>query len=145
MSLPVKPIREFPDHKSRVNRGERKQYRYPDHHEGIVSRDVYQAASRMQEYRFYNSKKRLSGNECDRRWHFKGLCADDKDWKGFSRRTIYASVSVYKAEREEMLWLKSAEFSDGNQADLYGYGMSGTVLFTMREPALLHFKRQDAL
>jgi len=129
----------FLDHKSRVNRGERKQYRYPDHHEGIVSRDVYQAANRMQAYRFYNSKNRpLPVMSVIDDGILKGYVPIDKDWKGFSPEDYKsASESVYQAEREGTAVAQPAEFSDGIRLDLSGYEIVRAQFFsTMREPAL---------
>ena len=46
----------FLTHKSKINNNDRTQYRQRNHHEAIVSREVYNAANHLRESRNYTKK-----------------------------------------------------------------------------------------
>ena len=75
---------DFKTHKSEKNRQNRKQYIQRNHHEAIVSRDVYNAANLLRSSQQYSSKRRplpilsvIDGGI------LQGY-VPDKNWRGFS-------------------------------------------------------------
>ena len=71
----------FKNHKAKKNDGKRTQYRQRDHHERIVSRDVYNAANHLAASRAYGSKPLPVLSVIDGGL-LKGYVPVDKDWKG---------------------------------------------------------------
>ena len=87
----------FTTHKSRKNNRDRKQYIQRDHHQKIVSRDVYNAANLLRSSRAYIQRKRpLPLLSVVDEGILKGYVPLDKDWSGFSSEDYQmASQSVY--------------------------------------------------
>ena len=93
---------DFKTHKSEKNRQNRKQYIQRNHHEAIVSRDVYNAANLLKSSNQYAAKSRplpvlsvIDGGM------LQGYVPVDKNWKGFSvedYRTACESVEVSEEE-----------------------------------------------
>ena len=93
---------DFKTHKSEKNRQNRKQYIQRNHHEAIVSRDVYNAANLLRSSNQYAAKSRplpvlsvIDGGM------LQGYVPVDKNWKGFSvedYRTACESVEVSEEE-----------------------------------------------
>lgn len=124
----------FLDHKSRKNNNDRNQYRLRDHHEAIVSRDVFRTASRLQAFRWYCAKNRpLPVLSVVDDGIFKGYVPIDKDWTGFSPeeyRTASESCMGTKAEIAQ-------EAADAARLDLSGYEIVRAQFFsTIQNPAL---------
>lgn len=92
----------FKNHKSVKNRGERQQVKKRDNHEGIVSREVFEAANR---------KLDLCTGKQDRRYPImkviddgalRGFVPVDRTWSGFSSEDFkVASQSVYEQDVKE--------------------------------------------
>ena len=111
----------FKTHKSRKNNRDRKQYIQRDHHQKIVSRDVYNAANLLRSSRAYIQRKRpLPLLSVVDEGILKGYVPLDKDWSGFSSEDYQmASQSVYDEiepdgnlnipgqENEKRCWLYS--------------------------------------
>ena len=93
---------DFQTHKSVKNRGEMKQIYYPDHHEAIVSRTVFEEANRIKASRTYHKKgKSLPVLSVIDSGVLKGFVPIDKDWKGFSAEEYQAaSQSAYEEAAE---------------------------------------------
>ena len=93
---------DFKTHKSEKNRQNRKQYIQRNHHEAIVSRDVYNAANLLRSSQQYSSKSRplpilsvIDGGI------LQGYVPVDKNWKGFSVEDYQSACeSVEVAEPE---------------------------------------------
>lgn len=89
---------DFKTHKSEKNRQNRKQYIQRNHHEAIVSREVFNAANLMKSSNIYTSKSRplpvlsvIDGGI------LTGYVPIDKNWSGFSAedyQTACESVAV---------------------------------------------------
>lgn len=122
------------DHKSRRNNNDRNQYRQRDHHEPIVSREVYNAANSMQALKGYASKNRpLPVLSVVDDGVLKGYVPIDKDWTGFSAEEYQAaSESVYGDGGFETDYGES-----GSRLDLSGYEFVRAQFFsTMGNPAM---------
>ena len=75
----------FLTHKSKKNNNDRTQYRQRDHHEAIVSREVYNAANHLRASRNYTRKNRpLPVLSVVDDGILRGYVPFDKDWTGFS-------------------------------------------------------------
>lgn len=75
----------FLTHKSKKNNNDRTQYRQRDHHEAIVSREVYNAANHLRASRSYAKKNRpLPVLSVVNDGILRGYVPFDKDWTGFS-------------------------------------------------------------
>ena len=82
----------FKNHKSKKNVDQRNQYTYRDHHEPIVSREVYNAANHMMASRTYSGKsKPLPVLSVIDEGVLRGFVPIDKDWKGFSPEDYQAA------------------------------------------------------
>ena len=91
----------FKNHKAKKNKGNRNKYRQRDHHEPIVSRDVYNAANHMAASRTYTSKnKPLPVLSVIDGGMLKGYVPIDKDWKGFSAKDYKKACE--SVEQEEI-------------------------------------------
>ena len=93
----------FLTHKSKKNRNDRTQYRQRDHHEAIVSREVFHAANRLRASRSYGRKSHpLPVLSVVADGILKGYVPFDKDWMGFSVDEYQkASESVMKDAPKE--------------------------------------------
>ena len=122
------------NHKSKKNNNDRNQYRQRDHHEAIVSREVFNAANQLQASKGYAAKNRplpvlsvVDGGV------LKGYVPVDKDWTGFSAEEYQeASESVY---RENAQTERPAE--NGTRLNLSGYEIVRAQFFsTLSNPAM---------
>ena len=101
----------FLNHKSKKNNNNRTQYRQRDHHEEIVSREVFEAANLLRTARSGRNRPLPVLRVIDQ-GVLRGFVPIDKDWRGFSVEDYQAaSQSVteeYLAERplvsEEKEW-----------------------------------------
>ena len=122
----------FLTHKSKINNNDRTQYRQRDHHEAIVSREVYNAANHLRESRNYTKKNRpLSVLSVVDDGILRGYVPFDKDWTGFSAEEYReASESVMQEEQEN-----NAEVM--NRLNLSGYEVVRAQYFsTLQNPAM---------
>ena len=94
----------FKNHKAKKNEGKRTQYRQRDHHDPIVSREVYNAANHLAASRTYGSKRKplpvlsvIDGGM------LAGYVPVDKDWKGFSTDDYRAACESVKQKEETIL------------------------------------------
>lgn len=94
----------FKNHKAKKNEGKRTQYRQRDHHDAIVSREVYNAANHLAASRTYGSKRKplpvlsvIDGGM------LAGYVPVDKDWKGFSTEDYRAACESVDQKEETVL------------------------------------------
>lgn len=94
----------FKNHKAKKNEGKRTQYRQRDHHDPIVSREVYNAANHLAASRTYGSKRKplpvlsvIDGGM------LAGYVPVDKDWKGFSTEDYRAACESVDQREETVL------------------------------------------
>lgn len=122
------------DHKSKKNCCDRNQYRQKDHHEPIVSREVFNAANQLRASRGYAAKNRpLPVLSVVDDGMLKGYVPIDKDWTGFSPEEYQeASESVYRTDEQEKSQMEATA-----QLDLSGYEIVRAQFFsTMSNPAM---------
>ena len=122
------------NHKSKKNNNDRNQYRQRDHHEAIVSREVFNAANQLQASKGYAAKNRpLPVLSVVDDGVLKGYVPVDKDWTGFSAEEYQeASESVY---RENAQTERPAE--NGTRLNLSGYEIVRAQFFSTRSnPAM---------
>ena len=122
------------NHKSKKNNNDRNQYRQRDHHEAIVSREVFNAANQLQASKGYAAKNRpLPVLSVVDDGVLKGYVPVDKDWTGFSAEEYQeASESVY---RENAQTERPAE--KGTRLNLSGYEIVRAQFFsTLSNPAM---------
>lgn len=88
------------DHKSKKNRQDRNQYRQQEHHEEIVSRQVYQAAQQLLKASRYRRKGfPLPTLEVVDGGALKGFVPVNRSWNGFSSDDyMFASEQAYTRE-----------------------------------------------
>lgn len=125
----------FLNHKSKKNRNNRTQYRQRDHHEPIVSREVFNAANHAMASRHYaKQNKPLPIMSVIDAGILRGFIPLDKDWEGFSVEDyLKASQSVCNEAT-----VKVEPIQNGNQLSLDGYQIVRSQFFsTMRDPALM--------
>ena len=123
---------DYISHKSVKNRNNITQYRQRDHHEAIVSRDVFDAANLILAANKYRSKNRpLPILSVVENGILKGFVPIDKDWTGFSPDDyIEASKSVSNDDVEKI------EFK-GRRLNLEGYQRVRAQFFSTRlDPAM---------
>ena len=106
---------DFKTHKSEKNRQNRRQYIQRDHHEAIVTRDVYNAANLLKSSKQYASKSRplpvlsvIDGGI------LSGFVPIDKSWSGFS-------TEDYKAACESVEVPEVKVTAEGPQLFMGGY------------------------
>ena len=122
------------NHKSKKNNNDRNQYRQRDHHEAIVSREVFNAANQLQASKGYAAKNRpLPVLSVVDDGVLKGYVPVDKDWTGFSAEEYQeASESV---SRENAQTERPAE--NGTRLNLSGYEIVRAQFFsTLSNPAM---------
>ena len=122
------------NHKSKKNNNDRNQYRQRDHHEAIVSREVFNAANQLQASKGYAAKNRpLPVLSVVDDGVLKGYVPMDKDWTGFSAEEYQeASESVY---RENAQTERPTE--NGMRLNLSGYEIVRAQFFSTRSnPAM---------
>jgi len=118
---------DFKTHKSEKNRQNRRQYIQRDHHEAIVSRDVYNAANLLKSSKQYASKSRplpvlsvIDGGI------LSGFVPIDKSWSGFS-------TDDYKAACESVEVPEFKVTDKGPQLFMGGYKIVRADYFPSRE------------
>lgn len=118
---------DFKTHKSEKNRQNRRQYIQRDHHEAIVSRDVYNAANLLKSSKQYASKSRplpvlsvIDGGI------LSGFVPIDKSWSGFS-------TEDYKAACESVEVPEVKVAAKGPRLFMGGYKVVRADYFPSRE------------
>ena len=103
----------FLTHKAKKNKNNRTQYRQRDHHEPIVTREVYDAANLIRESRSYaKNNKALPVLSVIAEGVLKGYVPIDKDWRGFSAEEYQqACESVAPDEAEEAVIMGGLDMS----------------------------------
>ena len=122
----------FLTHKSKKNNNDRTQYRQRDHHEAIVSREVYNAANHLRASRSYAKKNRpLPVLSVVDDGILRGYVPFDKDWTGFSAEEYReASESVMREKQHDTVEVM-------NRLDLTGYEVVRAQYFaTLQNPAM---------
>ncbi len=122
----------FLTHKSKKNNNDRTQYRQRDHHEAIVSREVYNAANHLRASRSYTKKNRpLPVLSVVDDGILRGYVPFDKDWTGFSAEEYReASESVMQEKQHGTVEVM-------NRLDLSGYEVVRAQYFaTLQNPAM---------
>lgn len=122
----------FLTHKSKKNNNDRTQYRQRDHHEAIVSREVYNAANHLRASRSYAKKNRpLPVLSVVDDGILRGYVPFDKDWTGFS-------AEEYREASESVMQEKPTDATEVmNRLDLSGYEVVRAQYFsTLRNPAM---------
>jgi len=123
----------FLTHKSKKNNNDRTQYRQKNHHEAIVSREVFNAANHLRASRNYSKKNRpLPVLSVVEDGILRGYVPFDKDWTGFSAEEYReASESVMKEPDVTV----TADVK--KRLDLTGYEIVRIQYFsTMQNPAM---------
>ena len=117
----------FKDHKSVKNNGERTQYIDPENHEPIVTKEVYDAANKLQSSRQYASKSRplpvlsvIDGGI------LPGFVPIDKNWYGFSAADYQKACESVKMPEEVMV-------ATGPQLYMGGYKVIRADYFPSRD------------
>lgn len=119
--------------KSKKNNNDRTQYRQKNHHEAIVSREVFNAANHLRASRNYSKKNRpLPVLSVVEDGILRGYVPFDKDWTGFSAEEYReASESVMKEPDVTV----TADVK--KRLDLTGYEIVRVQYFsTMQNPAM---------
>lgn len=93
----------YKTHKSVKNKGECTQYIDPENHEPIVTKEIYDAANRLQSSRAYKSKSRplpilsvIDGGI------LSGFVPVDKNWSGFSTEDYQAACESVEAPADDV-------------------------------------------
>lgn len=122
---------DFKTHKSEKNRQNRKQYIQRDHHEAIVSRDVYNAANMLKSSRQYSAKSRpLPVLSVVDGGILQGYVPVDKNWSGFS-------VEDYQSACESVETLELEEAYEGGRLFMGGYKKVRADYFPSSERPLM--------
>lgn len=126
-------VKDFFRNKSKKNNNDRTQYRQKNHHEAIVSREVFNAANHLRASRNYSKKNRpLPVLSVVEDGILRGYVPFDKDWTGFSAEEYReASESVMKEPDVTV----TADVK--KRLDLTGYEIVRVQYFsTMQNPAM---------
>lgn len=122
---------DFKTHKSEKNRQNRKQYIQRDHHEAIVSRDVYNAANMLKSSRQYSAKSRpLPVLSVVDGGILQGYVPVDKNWSGFS-------VEDYQSACESVETLELEEAYEDGRLFMGGYKKVRADYFPSSERPLM--------
>ena len=119
--------------KAKKNNNNRTQYRQRDHHEAIVSRDVYEAANLLRTARTSSRQnKPMPVLRVVDQGILRGFVPVDKDWKGFSVEDYQAATQSVPAEYTE-----ESEKPEQKQWNLPDYQVvRGSFFTSISDPAL---------
>ena len=122
---------DFKTHKSKKNESNRNQYKEKNHHESIVSRDVYDAARRMQAcMRFSKGNRTMPVLSVVEDGVLRGYVPVHKDWTGFSGEQYRAASESVKPDRKRPR-------QNGKVINLEGYQRVSASLFPSPEKPVL--------
>ncbi len=117
----------FKDHKSVKNEGQRTQYIDPENHDPIVSKEVYDAANKLQSSKAYASKSRpLPILSVVDDGILSGFVPIDKNWTGFS-------TEEYKKACESVEMPEVKATAEGPRLFMGGYKVVRADYFPSRE------------
>ena len=117
----------FLTHKSKKNRNNRTQYRQRDHHDPIVSREVFNAANHVLASRHYAKKsKPLPMMSVIDEGVLRGFTPVDKDWSGFSVEDYLKASQSVSSE----VTVKIEPIANGNQLSFEGYQIVRSQFFS---------------
>ena len=118
---------DFKTHKSEKNRQNRKQYIQRNHHEAIVSREVYNAANLLKSSHLYQSRSRplpvlsvIDGGI------LSGYVPVDKNWNGFSAEDYQAACESIEVKEPQATVA-------GKRLNMGGYQLVRAAYFPSRE------------
>lgn len=123
------------DHKSKKNNHDRNQYRQTDHHEAIVSREVYNAAQKMLDAgKYVKNGFPLPTLQVVDQGALKGFVPVNRTWNGFSSGDYEkASQSAYSEEKDVVYKEEKSE----KGFNLSGYEIVRAQFFSTRfDPAV---------
>lgn len=133
----------YRDHLSKKNRGERPKSWYKNHHEGIVSRDDFNAVQRMLDNARYRNKSILPELRVIDSGMLKGFVVVNPRWAGFKEKEYFmAAQSVYsdpesmlndEAENDRMFTVEAGDF------DLRGFEITRSEFFDSYRRPLVNF------
>ncbi len=126
------------DHKSKKNNHDRNQYRQADHHEAIVSREIYDAAKKLLAAGKYRRKGYpLPTLQVVDDGALKGFVSVNRTWTGFTGEDYQkASMSAYNGECDAIGNMKRTNEPETN-FDLSGYEIVRAQFFSTRfDPAV---------
>ena len=122
----------FLTHKAKKNNNNRTQYRQRDHHEQIVSREVFEAANLLRTARSGRNRPLPILRVIDQ-GALRGFVPIDKDWKGFSAEDYQAASQSVTDEYQETAPLTSGE----TKWNLPGFQVvRGSFFPSVSQPAL---------
>lgn len=122
---------DFKTHKSKKNESNRNQYKERDHHESIVSHEVYNTARKMQaSMRFAKGNRSLPVLSVVEEGVLKGFVPVHKDWTGFSGEEYRAASRSVKPDRKRTKNI-------GRQLSLAGYQRVSASLFPSADKPIL--------
>ncbi len=127
------------DHKHKKNLHDRNQYRQLDHHEPIVSREVFNATQKLlaaHQYRRKGYPLPTLGVVDD--GILKGFVPVNRSWKGFSEEDYQqASLSAYEVAQKDESNMHCAVQSENSHFNLDGYEIVRAQFFSTRDkPAI---------
>ena len=128
---------DFWEHKKRKNRHNRKQVLEIDHHEGIVSHEIFEAVqAKLQSDKFARNHRPFPTLDVVDDGALRGFVPVNRFWRGFTDQDyISASESVYNKDQEP------AEVSEKKGASFYldGYEIVRSDFFTTAEKLKMTF------
>lgn len=127
------------NHKSKINKGDRTQYRWKNHHDAIISMDDYIAVQHLIENAKYGNKGFLPELQVIRDGALKGFVSVNPRWSGF-RDIDYevASESVYDNCEYVPVELKQVKANYGD-FDFRGFEIARSQFFDSIEKTRITF------
>lgn len=127
------------DHKSKKNRFDRNQYRKADHHEAIVSREIFNAAQELlTSYRYRKDGSPLPVLQVIEHGILRGFVPVYRNWSGFSADDyIAASMEGMDAEKNGEVEHDDIEVNRDKRIYLDGFEVVRSQFFSTRSnPAM---------
>lgn len=128
---------DFWEHKKRKNNKNRKQVLEVDHHEAIVSHEIYDAAQiKLQYDKFSKKGKPFPALNVVDRGVLKGFVSVDRTWRGFSTEDyLGASESAYQIDGKK----SQEEITPSNMFKLDGFEVVRSEFFSTRDKPQMTF------
>ena len=105
----------FKDHKSKKNMGQRNKYLDPEHHEAIVTKEVFDAANQLQaSMKFSSANRSLPVLSVIDDGVLKGYVPVHKDWTGFSGEEYLAASEAAGERRPVEIRPLGSQFQNAN-------------------------------
>lgn len=113
---------DFKTHKSVKNEGKLPKYRKRDHHEAIVSREVYHAAQLIRASSYYKRKKHaLPVMSVIEDGILRGYVSIDRNWEGFSPEDYQMACENYSSHIDTEESEEKQLHISGQKLNLRGY------------------------